>query len=119
MNKKYHLVPECQSSIDNIMGYEPDSIEGIYYTYLHGILESKACEHGGYDLYGFLGDVPAKETAILKGFVEYPDEKIDCTIFLWKDTTAQSRMHGLVVANDDEEHYQYAKKKFEEKALSI
>ncbi len=119
VSKKYHLVPECLGDCNNIMGYDSERVKRISYVYLHGALEDKACEFGGYDIFGFLDDVPEEVTGIYNGFVEYPDKRIDCTIFLWKDTMRPGSIHGLVVSKYDIKSYNYVIRKFSEKAFSI
>src|ERR1035437_1459991 len=110
-SKTYHLVPEKSGA--NLMGYKDDELKRISYSYLHGDLEDKA----HYDIYSFYGDVP-EGAGIYKGFVEFPDMKIDCTIFLWKCNEGKG-LQGLVVANDDKEHFEDAKTKYEKEEYFI
>jgi len=118
MSKKYHLVPFKLSGSGNIMSYKHNTVKRLSWTYLHGNLEEKACEHDGYDIYGIKGDMPNSE-GIHKGYVEYPDGKIDCTIFLWEDPCLKEKLMGLVVANDDKKSFNDAKSKYEKKVSNI
>ena len=83
------------------------------YFYLHGNLENKA----HYDIFSFYGNVPER-AGIYKGFVEFPDMKIDCTIFLWK-CNENKGLQGLVVANNDKESFEDAKTKYEKEEYFI
>lgn len=112
-SKLYHLVPEKCGTRTNLMGYKDDELKRISFSYLHGDLEHKA----HYDIYSFYGDVP-EGAGIYKGFVEFPDMKIDCTIFLWK-CNEDKGLQGLVVANDDKEFFEDAKTKYEKKEYVI
>ena len=100
------------------MGYPIGEVKRMSWTYLHGKLEKKACEHDGYDIFGFKGDMPDVE-GIYKGFVEYPDEKIACTIFAWPDSSFKEKLQGLVVADDDEKSFADAENKYNLKESHI
>lgn len=112
-SKTYHLVPEKCGMGTNLMGYKDDDLKRISYSYLHGDLQHKA----NYDIFAFYGDVP-EGAGIYKGFVEFPDIKIDCTIFLWK-CNENKGLQGLVVANDDKESFEDAKIKYNKKEYCI
>jgi hypothetical protein len=113
-SKKYHLVPEVCGTGTNLLGYKDEDLKRISYSYLHGDLEHKA----HYDIYSFYGDVP-QGAGIYNGFVEFPDMKIDCTIFLWKSDCGSKGLQGLVVANDDKESFEDAKAKYEKEEYFI
>jgi hypothetical protein len=109
----YHLVPEVCGTGTNLMGYSDDELKRISFSYLHGKVEDKA----GYDIFSFFKKVPEAE-GIYKGFVEFPNEIVFCTIFLWKANDTKG-LQGLVVADNDIECFDDAKKKYENKDYFI
>jgi hypothetical protein len=109
----YHLVPEVCGTGTNLMGYGEDELKRISFSYLHGELQDKA----GYNIFSFFKEIP-KEEGIYKGFVEFLNEIVYCTIFLWKANDIKG-LQGLVVANDDIEYLDDAKTKFENKDYFI
>jgi hypothetical protein len=114
-SKQYHLVPEISGNgtSTNLMGYNDNELKRVNFSYLHGDLQEKA----NYDIFSFYGDIPTEE-GIYKGFVEFPDVKIECTIFLWKCNEVKG-LQGLVVANNDKESFEDAKTKYEKKEYFI
>ena len=76
--------------------------------YLHGEIESIA----EFDIPIFLdGDFPIEDG---KYPVTYLPENIECTMFLWFNTSL--RIHGLIVANTDTKNLAYAEEKLKEKS---
>ena len=116
--RQYHLVPESRTSCEFMLAYEQERVERIPFVYLHGDLQRKAESFDGWDIFGFLDEKPESE-GVYHGFIEYPDGKIACTIFMWKWASGREEFHGLVVADDDKEFYEHAKKCFKEKTCHI
>lgn len=80
-------------------------------VYLHGQLE----DLNGFDLCYTFDQKPVDDTR-KSVKVHIGNQHIDGTLFFWN---AKGLSWGLVVANDDEEGFQYALKKYNERAFIL
>lgn len=86
------------------------------YVYLHGELEEKVQEIGGYDVCGIVGNPNAVQEGIHPCQVLGIDEP--CKLFIWYAEVLK-KMKGLIVLESDKESYEYAMKCFMEQSVSL
>lgn len=86
--------------------YRDESVKTMRegFTYLHGELE----QLNGYDIFGVCLPFDFNEGVYACEVIGINKES---TFYLWKGTDL--RLHGLVVANDDEKSVMYAKECYE------
>ena len=99
----------------NIDG-DPDWLNDLYFegVYLHG----NASEKNGYDIIGI--DERPTEEGIYDVFIIYANGKgTEGKLFYWKSKEFKNKNRGLVVENDDYNHMQDAKEKYERRAEAI
>lgn len=80
--------------------YSTDKISRIHWTFMHGQLEVDNDK----DIFYIKGDVVPDTEGIFKMIFNNKE----CSLFLWYSDLING-LHGLVVYNDDEEAYNYAK----------
>lgn len=111
------VIPYKLYGTGDIMGkYPEETVHRVGYTYLHGEAEDTSYEFGGYDICGFLKEIP-DYTGIYPCIVEYPFGDVEGTIFLWYGDPL--KYNGLVVLNSDKESYEDAKVKYDNKVYVL
>lgn len=114
------IIPETEKYKD-VKG-----VRRISYCYLHGALQNEV----DYDIFGFLDfiDVPIDKdsgeyyiepNAIEDGIYPCEFEGNPCTFFYWKGKFSTPNHRGLVVYDNDEDSYKYAKECYEKKTAVL
>jgi len=117
MSTSFAILPtSMETSKPTCVRFENEKMEYTPWVYLHGTLEAKASEQGGWDKFNWLDLAPTTEGIYYCVAIVSDDIIVSATAFVWN---ARFGLTGLLVANDDAEQLAYALKQFKTKSDSI
>ena len=112
------LPTSMETSKPTCIRFENSEMQYTPWVYLHGKLETKASDNGGWDKFKWLDSAPKVEGIHNCVVIITDNIVVEATAFLWYAKFGQG-LTGLVVADDDNEQLLYALKQFKTKSDSI